>query len=213
MRYIVWALGISAALLLGAFLHYTLPSRDVVQVTRTFNRIVQFGENSIFWASPDVGSNVQAGAVQRDVLFVDALRRNGQVIVFRNEDTGFIWPPYFKYNSSDVQARANNLIARPGEAESWAVVTYYGWRLPWLSVFPNLVSIREAESRDEVLIPWFNIIFLTVLFAIMLASALRLRRFFRDRVKPKVASIDAALDERREGVSRWLATWRPKPPR
>lgn len=213
MRYLGWALAVTAVTLFAAFLHYTLPHRDVVQITRTFNRIVQFGENSIFWSSPDVGSSVEAGNIQRDVLFIDALRRNGNVIVFRNEDTGFIWPPYFKYTSSNVQAQANNLISRPGEPEKWAIVTYYGWRIPWLSVFPNIVSVREAESRDQVLIPWFNIIFLTVLFAIIWAITVRVRRFLNRRVRPRIAEMDAAIGERREGVSRWLSTWRSKPRR
>jgi hypothetical protein len=28
------------------------------------------------------------------------------------------------------------------------VIRYYGWRLPFVSMFPNAVSMRPAESRD-----------------------------------------------------------------
>ena len=33
----------------------------------------------------------------------------GKVIVYRNEATGWVWPPYFKYDSSNLQAEATNL--------------------------------------------------------------------------------------------------------
>ena len=44
------------ATVLAAFLHYTLPDRDVVYITNTSNRLMTFGANSIFWASRPSGS-------------------------------------------------------------------------------------------------------------------------------------------------------------
>ena len=130
---------------LAAFLHYTLPDRDIVHITNTYNRLVTFGANSIFWASPDVGSDEVAGAVQRDVLFIEAARPNGDVRVYRYEETGWIWPPYFKFDSSNLQAEARNLISG-SESPNWVAVRHYGWRIPFLSIFPNAVSITPASA-------------------------------------------------------------------
>ena len=44
-----------------------------------------------------------------DVRFIAAVRPNGKPFVYRNEDTGWIWPPYFKYDSSNLQAKATDL--------------------------------------------------------------------------------------------------------
>jgi hypothetical protein len=211
MRYVVWGFGIVVATLFAAFLHYTLPQRDIVYVTNTFNRVIQFGENSIFWSSPDVGTNVAAGTVQRDVLFIDTVQRNGRVLVYRNEDTG-VWPPYFKFTSSNLQAEARNLISNEA-APRWVAVRHYGWRIPWMSVFPNAVSITEVEGPEVRLIPWFNIAFLTFMFALIWGVTVRVRRFMNRRVRPRIAEFDAAVDERRAGVSRWLSSWRSKPRR
>lgn len=212
LRYLKWAFWITFWVIFGAFLHYTLPQRDIVYVTDTYNRIVQFGENSIFWSEPDVGSNISAGVVSRDVLFIQTVQRNGRVMVYRNEDTGWIWPPYYKFNSSNVQAQASNLRSTQADPR-WAVVTHYGWRLPWMSVFPNAVAIREIEDPDALLIPWLNIAVPTFLAAVFWAIWVRWRRFKARRIDATLEQIDASIDEKRAGIARWLATWRRKPRR
>ena len=194
---------------LAAFLHYTLPDRDIVHITNTYNRLVTFGANSIFWASPDVGSDEVAGAVQRDVLFIEAARPNGDVQVYRNEDTGWIWPPYFKFDSSNLQAEARNLISA-SESPNWVAVRHYGWRVPFLSIFPNAVSITPVEGPDVRLIPWFNIIFLTCLFALFWGIRVRWLRFRHRRIRPAVEAIDATVDETTAGVKRWFSGWGPR---
>jgi hypothetical protein len=201
--------GVTVLLLtvLAAFLHYTLPDRDIVYVTNTSNRLMTFGSNSIFWASPDVGSDEVAGAFQRDVLFIDAVRTNGRVSVYRNEDTGWIWPPYFKFDSSNLQAEARNLISS-SESPEWVAVRHYGWRIPWLSVFPNAVSITPVAGPDVRLIPWFNIIFLTFLFALFWGVRVRWIRFRERRIRPTVDTIDAHLEAQAAGARRWFGAGR-----
>lgn len=207
LRYLKWAFWITFWVIAGAFLHYTLPQRDVVYVTDTYNQIQQFGENSIFWASPDVGSNIEAGMVERDVLFIQGIRANGRPSVYRNEDTGWIWPPYFKFDSSNLQAEASNLIST-STAPRWVAIRHYGWRIPWLSAFPNAVSIYEVEGPDVTLIPWFNIAVLTFIAALSWAIRVRWKRFVARRVTPAVEGIEEGFEERRAGLSRWLGTWR-----
>ena len=43
-------------LLVVAFFHYTLPQTDIVRVTDTYEKRIDFGENSIFWAKEDSGN-------------------------------------------------------------------------------------------------------------------------------------------------------------
>lgn len=199
----IWVVLLTA---LAALLHYTLPDRDIVYITNTYNRLVTPGANSIFWASPDLGSDEVAGRVQRDVLFIEAARPNGSVRVYRNEDTGWIWPPYFKFDSSNLQAEARNLIST-SENPKWVAVRHYGWRIPFLSIFPNAVSITPVEGPDVRLIPWFNIVFLTLLFALFWAIRVRCLRFRNRRIRPAVEAIDATVDETAAGVKRWFSGW------
>jgi hypothetical protein len=203
LTYIKWGFYITVFTVFAAFLHYTLPDRDIVYVTNTSNRLMTFGSNSIFWASPDVGSDEVAGAYQRDVLFIDAVRANGNVSVYRNEDTGWIWPPYFKFDSSNLQAEARNLVST-SENPQWVAIRHYGWRIPFMSVFPNAVSITPVAGPDVRLIPWFNIIFLTFLFALFWGVRVRWIRFRNRRIRPTVDALDAQFDSQVAGARRWF---------
>lgn len=206
LRYLKWGFWIAFWAILAAFLHYTLPQRDIVYVTNTYNRVVQFGENSIFWSSPDVGTNVEAGMVSRDVLFIEATRANGRPAVYRNEDTG-LWPPYFKFNSSNLQAEASNLTSSSA-APQWVAIRHYGWRIPFMSAFPNAVAIYPVAGPDVRLIPWFNIVVVALLLALFWAIRVRWKRFVARRITPTVDGIEQGIEVRRAGLSRWLGTWR-----
>ena len=214
MVYVKWALIIIFWGLVGSFLHYTLPQHDVVRIVNTEVRRVDFGENSWFWAQQDAG---QEGAVSlnRDVRFIDTVRAlNGRVMVYRNEDTGWGWPPYFKVNSSNLQAEAHDLISTKDDA-NWVVVRHYGWRNEFMSIFPNAVKVKSVDGPDYSAINWFNIIFLTVFFAIIYAIWVRWRRFRQARIDPMLDNIgdnlEAAGDavtEKRGRFRRWLDSWR-----
>ena len=45
---IKWGIRILVVLIVGLFLHYTLPQHDIVRITETSNRITQIGGNWIF---------------------------------------------------------------------------------------------------------------------------------------------------------------------
>jgi len=92
-----------------AFLTYVLPDRDVVRVVSTEVIRTDFtGLNRLFYAQADSGNAEQP---TRDLRLINTVRRNGKVYVYRNEDTGWIWPPYFKFDSSDLQAEAEDLVS------------------------------------------------------------------------------------------------------
>jgi hypothetical protein len=192
MRYVVWTIRIVLALLVFGFFHYTLPHRDIVRIVETEIRRIDFGENSIFWAAPDTGNATTAGS-SRDVRFINTVRPNGDVMVYRNEDTGWGWPPYFKLDSSNLQTEAADLVSTQANPQ-WVVMTHYGWRTEFLSAFPNAVAVRPVDSPDVRLIPWFNIIFLTVLAAFVLWLWRLWDRFKERRIEPIVDDITIAID-------------------
>ena len=212
MTYIKWTFWILIALVVGAFLHYTLPQHDIVRITDTYEKRVDFGENSLFWAKEDVGT--ATGQINRDVFFIQTVKKNGKPLVYRNEDTGWSWPPYFKFDTSNLQAQASDLRST-GDNPRWVRVTHYGWRVTFWTVFPNAIAMKPVEDPDAVYIPWLNIIILTVLFAIFWAIRVRWLRFRERRIDPLGDDVDEGWDnltdsarERRGRLSRWFASWR-----
>jgi hypothetical protein len=159
-RYIKWGFRITLLLIVAGFLHYTLPQHDIVRITNTYNRLTTVGENWLFYATPDTGTG-ESGTT-RDIRFIEAVFPDETVIVYRNEDTGWIWPPYFKYDSSNLQAEATN-VKSTKEAPQWVSVTHYGWRFPFISIYPNAVNVRPVAGPDVSIVPWVNIVILTLL--------------------------------------------------
>ena len=221
---IKWGLRILALVIVGLFLHYTLPQRDVVQIINTYNRVTQIGGNWLFYSIEDTGTGVETTTTSRDIRFIDAVRADGtSTVTYRNEDTGWFWPPYFKWNSSTLQAEATNMKTNP-EKPQWVAITHYGWRLPIFSIFPNAVSIRAVEGPDVRLIPWINIIILGML-AFLVLMIRRMWLQFRERmVDPALADVGESFDAagaRVEAVQKeargffgrigaWIGTWRAK---
>lgn len=181
-----------------AFLHYTLPQRDIVRITGTeVVRTDLSGWNQRFYAAADSGTS---GTVSRDIRFINATRPNGSVAVYRNEDTGlFSWPPYIKVNSSDLQAKASDALSTKDNL-TWVIVRHYGWRSTWFSIYPNALKISPATGPDQRLIPWFNIVFLVFCFAVFWAIYVRIKRFWDNRIEPRLEQADARLDETRDSI-------------
>jgi len=125
MRYIKWALALVFWVLVIAVFHYTLPQHDVARITDTYEKRIDFGENSLFWASADVGN--AATSTNRDVFFIQTKSPEDRVMVYRNEDTGWGWPPYFKFDTSNLQAEAADLKSGAGSGDSGAFLESSGW--------------------------------------------------------------------------------------
>ena len=206
---IKWSVAGVLLLLAGLFLHYTLLQHDVVRVTNTYNRLTSIGSNWMFYASPDVGT---AESAQRDIRFIETVLSNGKVVVYRNEDTGWVWPPYFKYNSSTLQAEASKFQST-SDKPRWVVVTYYGWRLPFMSIYPNAVSMRDSTGPDERIIPYVNIAILVALAFLVFMLRRMWLQFWERMVDPAMAQVDEAQDRARGFFGRigdWFGTWRKK---
>jgi Protein of unknown function (DUF1523) len=225
--YLKWGFRVVVVTLVAAFLHYTLPQRDVVAIINTYNKNTPIGANWMFYSIEDTGTGVETTATLRDIRYIDAVFPDGEsVMVYRNEDTGWFWPPYFKWDSSTLQAEATNLKSDKTNPQ-WVAVTHYGWRMPIFSIFPNAVAIKPVSGPDVQLIPWLNIVILAVLAFLVIMARLMIAQFRErmidpavDRVAQTLDAVDARADAARDRAgglwarfAGWLGTWRGKPRR
>ena len=181
MIYVKWIFWATFWILIAGFLHYTLPQTDIARITDTYEKRIDFAESSLFWASTGGGGTAQN--TSRDVQFIQTKLTDGDPMVYRNEDTGWGWPPYFKFDTANLQANANDLRSTADDP-NWVQVTHYGWRNEFFSIFPNAIGIRSVDGPDVRTIPWFNIVFLTLLAALFWAIRVRWIRFRERRIDP-----------------------------
>ena len=214
MAYIKWTFWILFWIVVAAFFHYTLPQRDTVRIVNSYEENIELKDwTRMFWSEPE---DQTAELSNRYVQFIQAVRPNGDPIVYRNEDTGWNWPPYFKFDTANLYTEANDLTSTKANPE-WVSIKHYGWRNEFWTIFPNAISIKPVDGPDYRAIPWLNIVILTVFFAIVWAIWVRWRRFRARRIDPIMEDVqenwDAAGDavaERRGRFRRWLDTWRAK---
>lgn len=214
MVYVKWVFVVLFWGGIAVFLHYTLPQHDIARITDTYEKRISPGENRWFWAQADVGNDTSV--ISRDVFFIQTRRANDSVMVYRNEDTGWSWPPYFKFDTTNLQAEANDLRSVSADPQ-WVVIKHYGWRNEFYSIFPNAISVRAVDGPDAQIIPWINIVILTSLFAFAWAVWVRWRRFRRNQIDPVLEGVEdtfeAAGDSiaaRRGMFNRWIDSWRSK---
>lgn len=224
MRNLKRAFRISLLLIVGLWLHYVMPQQDVARVVKTEDYRTDFSAfNRMFYAQADAGAaelpNRQIRLINtvRKRTFLFGLVRGGdQTMVYRNEDTGWIYPPYFKFDSSNLDTEAQDLVSSPEEPK-WVVVTHYGWRIKIFSVFPNAVSIREVPGPDYRPVPWVNIIILIAILVGLLFVRAMWRQFrertldpIAEKVGDQIDHTNAGIAERQGRFRRWLDTWRSK---
>ncbi|WP_226552291.1 DUF1523 family protein [Celeribacter naphthalenivorans] len=207
MRYVKWTLIALIVLIVGGFAHYTLPQHDIVRIVNTYEERQDIsGWTTMFWQEAGNGT---ANQQSRDVQFIQAVRPNGKSIVYRNEDTGWGWPPYFKFDTANLYTEANDSISTRAAPE-WVSVTHYGWRSELLSVFPNAMGIKPVAGPDVTIIPWANIIILTVLF-LFVVTLYRMWQQFRQRtIEPLVDDVEDVLelaDEKKDSAVDKVKGW------
>jgi len=228
MRYIIWFFRIVIFILCFGTLHYILPQHDMARITATEVIRMDFSRyNRIFFAQTDSGATEMP---TRDVRLINTVRKKTWllgfiqreaegVMVYRNEDTGWIWPPYFKFDSSDLQAEANQYTSTAADPQ-WVVITHYGWRNRFMTIFPNAIGIRPVAGPDVIVIPWFNIFFFVFIGAAYLFARAMWMQFRERSIDPTLARAgdvidraDAHFDDTRGRFRRWLDSWRQKPRR
>jgi hypothetical protein len=214
MAYIKWTFWGVFWLLIAGFFHYTLPQNDIVRIVNTYEERQELNDwTRMFWATPDDQS---VELINRDVQFIQGVTPGGSAMVYRNEDTGWGWPPYFKFDTANLYTEAADAISTK-DAPEWVAVKHYGWRNEFWSIFPNAVSIKPVAGPDVRIIPWLNIIILTLFAALAWAIRVRWVRFRQRRIDPvledvgdSIADAGDSLSEGRGRVRRWLGSWRSK---
>lgn len=176
----------------AAFLHYSLPQRDIVRIVGT-DVVRQDVKRTDAQGNPVTRT--------RDVRFIYSKTPGGGDRVYRNEDTGWGWPPYFKFDTADLAAEATDMVST-AEQPKWVVVRHYGWRIPLLSMFPNAVSLRPAEGPEEELFPWFNVVLVALLVLVVLIVRRLIVLFFQAHVDPAVEALEREYDEQVGAVRR-----------
>lgn len=195
MAYVKWIILALVAIVVGGLLHFYLPSQDVVRVVRTETVRVD-----------EAVTDAQGNEVRRtrDQNRIYTFTANGDERVYRNEDTDWSFPWYFKFDTANLAASAEDAVSTK-DAPNWYIMRHYGWRIPMLSMFPNAVSIRPADGPDQSLFPWFNLVFLSCL-TIGLLVLYRMIIILRKRhVDPVVEAIDDEIDET---ASWWRRQWK-----
>ena len=226
MSRIKWAVRVVLIGIVWLFLHYVLPQHDIARVTTT--DIMPNFETSfpIFFSQHDSGTVAQPtrslrliSTVRKRTYLFGLIQGGDQTMIYRNEDTGWIWPPYFKFDSTDLQSEAIDLKS-DADNPKWALVTHYGWRSQLLTIYPNAISIREVAGPDVRIIPWFNIFFFVIVGAGYLFIRALWRQFRQRTVDPvletasdKWDEVEAGVSERSSRLGRWFDSWRAKPRR
>lgn len=82
-------------------------------------------------------------------------------LVYRNEDTRWGFPFYFKFGSADLQAKAAGFE----DTKQLVQVKSYGWRLKMWEEYPNITSIKPLENKEELGLPLlaYSLYFLLVI--------------------------------------------------
>lgn len=167
---------LAVVLAVAAVLSYALPRHAVVNINGYEVKRVDKEGHVVDAGHPATGAT-------RDVFFINTSDpRAKEVHVYRNEDTRFGFPWYLKFDAAEVQARAQLIEASHAGQGSrpYALVMYYGWRIPMFSQFPNAVDVRPWD-RPEAPFPLFNTIFLTVLALLVLVTGWKIWRWRKRR--------------------------------
>jgi len=182
--------------IIGAvLLNYYLPSRDVVRIVGTEVKRIDVDSGAPFWDRADIGTTE---GETRDVRFINAQFKSGKTRVYRNEDTGWSFPPYFKFDSGDLTAKAQGLEK---EEDQWVAVKHYGWRIRLFSIFPNATSMKRVSGPDVFLIPWFNIFFIGTLLLIWFLLWRAIRRWKAKRIDPTLDKVGDSIGDAAREVS------------
>ena len=180
------AIAVMLVIAVALFLFHNLPRTAVVQISGTDVKRVDRESGKVLGPKA-VDDQGRINRQTYDVRFINSVARNGKTKVFRNEDTGWGWPPYFKFNSADLTAQAQAFASVP--EKPWVLVKYYGWRIRIFSMFPNAISLRTVD-RDYDHFPLFNVVFVVLLAIGVFIVVRKIRKLLGGRRRPKKTGSD-----------------------
>ncbi|MFC0323644.1 DUF1523 family protein [Gallibacterium melopsittaci] len=169
-RFFMWffiAVALGVHVILAAGVNYVFPSYAVAQITGVEVKRVD-KDGPISKANPADGPT-------RDVYYIYTQDpKTEKVMVYRNEDTRWGFPFYFKFDSANIQAKAQALANEKALVE----VKYYGWRITMLDEFSNVVSVKETTADASVSHPIVSYILYVVLLLTLFLSIQFVRGWF-----------------------------------
>lgn len=168
LKYFLILVSLSFFIVLGGAVNYSMPSyEDTVVTGMEVRRMDKDGVIS--------KSNPADGEV-RDVYFLFTENpETKKIMVYRNEDTGWGLPPYFKFGSADIQAKAQAYANEHQRVQ----IKYYGWRINWLNEFRNIVSITPLQADETVSRPIVSYVLYAVIALLFFLSVQLIRGIFR----------------------------------
>ena len=167
IKYFLILVSLSFFIVIGGVVNYAMPSYDETYVTgMEVRRMDKDGVIS--------KSNPADGEV-RDVYFLFTESEPNKVMVYRNEDTGWGLPPYFKFGSADIQAKAQAYANEKQRVQ----IKYYGWRINWMNEFRNIVSIKPLLEGDTLAQPIVIYVLYGVIVLLFFLSVQLIRGIFR----------------------------------
>ncbi|OOF69679.1 DUF1523 family protein [Rodentibacter caecimuris] len=145
--------------LMFAAVHYVFPHYDVTKITGVEVKRVD-KDGPITKANPADGPT-------RDVYFINTKNKDGKIMVYRNEDTRWGFPFYFKFGSANLHAEAESM-ANDGKQVQ---IKYYGWRLVMFDEYRNAVSIKEitediSPSKPILLWVFYGFLLITLFLSV-----------------------------------------------
>jgi hypothetical protein len=167
IKYFLILVSLSFFIVIGGVVNYAMPSYDETYVTGMEVRRMD-KDGVISKANPADGE-------VRDVYFLFTESEPNKVMVYRNEDTGWGLPPYFKFGSADIQAKAQAYANEKQRVQ----IKYYGWRINWMNEFRNIVSIKPLLEGETVAKPIVSYVLYGVIVLLFFLSVQLIRGIFR----------------------------------
>lgn len=147
LKYFLILVMLSLHIVLIGAVNYAFPSYEQTVITgMEVRRVDKDG--------PISKSNPEDGPV-RDVYYLFTENpETKKVMTYRNEDTSWGLPFYFKFDSALTQAKAQAFA----NDKKLVQIKYYGWYISWVSEFRNVVSIKPLEEGQSPSTPWISYI-------------------------------------------------------
>lgn len=156
IKYFLITVVMAFHVVLFAGINYVFPHYETTSVTGVEVKRVD-KDGPITKANPADGPT-------RDVYYIYTQNAGSdKPMVYRNEDTRWGFPFYFKFDSADLQAKA----AAFSQDRKLVEVKYYGWRIVIFDEFRNALSLKEvtADSGSHPILSYiFYALFLITLF-------------------------------------------------
>ncbi|TCJ97859.1 uncharacterized protein DUF1523 [Volucribacter psittacicida] len=168
IKYFLLLVTLAFHLFLFAVVNYVTPHYEITRVTGVEVKRVD-KDGPITKANPADGPT-------RDVYYIYTQQSNSSgPMVYRNEDTRWGFPFYFKFGSANLQAQASAFASEP---EQLVQVKYYGWRLVMFDEYRNITSIKAVSAEDTPAIPLLSYILYACLALTLFLSIQLIRGWF-----------------------------------